>query len=322
MKRVSGRLLQSVGSLHGTLKWTLRDDSWKWNTAMMQGTSYHHSNYSSKAAADPRTIYSYSDQIVHGPARNFQPEYLAADKVPHEYREPVRTEAVGKRISMEEKKTFLVNTLLDLKDSKEVVYGTLDAWVAWEQNFPLALIKRALIVLEKKEEWHRIVQVIKWMLSKGQGTTMGSYEQLICALEKDRRPEEAHNIWVKKIGYDLHSVPWRFCNLMLSIYYRNNLMERLVKLFKDIESYGRRPPCKSIVRKVADAYELLGLLEEKKRVMEKYDDLFTSSSKETPAKARKFSKRGFAAGKQKITCKEKIPKAATESALLQSTSAS
>lgn len=144
--------------------------------------------------------------------------------------------------------------LLDLKDSKEAVYGTLDAWVAWEQTFPLSSLKKALLVLEKEEQWHKVVQVlielqvlklastsgiflsdcfiqvVKWMLSKGQGTTMGTYEQLIRALEKDNRAEEAHKIWEKKMSHDLHSVPWRFCDLMLSIYYRNNMLERLVKV--------------------------------------------------------------------------------------------
>lgn len=49
--------------------------------------------------------------------------------------------------------------LMDLNDSKEAVYGTLDAWVAWERNFPLVSLKRALLVLQKEEQWHRIVQV-------------------------------------------------------------------------------------------------------------------------------------------------------------------
>ena len=49
--------------------------------------------------------------------------------------------------------------LLDIKDSKEAVYGALDAWVAWEQNFPIASLKRALLVLEKEQQWHRIIQV-------------------------------------------------------------------------------------------------------------------------------------------------------------------
>jgi hypothetical protein len=69
------------------------------------------------------------------------------------------------------------------------------------------------------------------MLSKGQGTTMRTYEQLVCALEKDSRAEEAHRIWQKKIAHDLHPVPWRFCHLMLAIYYRNNMLDRLVKVW-------------------------------------------------------------------------------------------
>ncbi|THU66887.1 hypothetical protein C4D60_Mb05t18920 [Musa balbisiana] len=213
--------------------------------------------------------------------------------------EPVEKK-VGKNISSVEKRKFLVNTLLDLKDSKEAVYGTLDAWVAWEQSFPLVTLKKALLVLEKEEQWHRVVQVIKWMLSKGQGTTMGTYEQLIRALEKDNRAEEAHRIWVKKISHDLHSVPWRFCDLMLSIYYRNNMLERLVKLpfvlpptmqlFQELEAYDRKPPSKSVVRKVGDAYEVLGLLEKKNKLLEKYNNLFSEISDKT-SRSSKRSKR-------------------------------
>jgi hypothetical protein len=69
------------------------------------------------------------------------------------------------------------------------------------------------------------------MLSKGQGNTIRTYEQLVRALEKDNRAEEAHKIWVKKIAHDLHSVPWRFCGLMLAIYYRNNMLDRLIKVW-------------------------------------------------------------------------------------------
>ncbi|KAK1264614.1 Pentatricopeptide repeat-containing protein [Acorus gramineus] len=185
----------------------------------------------------------------------------------------------GRNISTTEKTKYLLKILFELRESKEAVYGALDAWVAWEQNFPLVALKRALTTLEKEQQWHKIVQVIKWMLSKGQGTTMGTYGQLILALEKDHRAEEAHKIWVQKIGLDLHSVPWQLCNLMISIYYRNNMLQRLVKLFRDIESYDRKPTDKLIVQKVADAYELLGLPEDKKRILEKYDYLFNESSR-------------------------------------------
>ncbi|KAJ4961694.1 hypothetical protein NE237_021604 [Protea cynaroides] len=201
----------------------------------------------------------------------------------------VRRHQIGENVSRKDKITFLVNTLSDLKDSKEAVYGALDAWVAWEQNFPIASLKQALFALEKEQQWHRVVQVIKWMLSKGQGTTMGVYEQLICALDKDNRAEEAHKFWVKKIGNDLHSVNWKLCKLMISIYYRNNMLERLVKLFKGLEAFDRKPPEKSIVQKVADAYELLGLPEEKNRILEKYNHLFTDTWMGQPKKYRKNS---------------------------------
>uniref|UniRef100_A0A0E0MBW7 Pentacotripeptide-repeat region of PRORP domain-containing protein n=2 Tax=Oryza punctata TaxID=4537 RepID=A0A0E0MBW7_ORYPU len=190
----------------------------------------------------------------------------------------LRQGPVGKNLSSAEKRKFLVNTLLDLEDSKEGVYSTLDAWVAFEREFPVASLKQALVALEKEEQWHRIVQVIKWMLSKGQGKTIRTYEQLVCALEKDNRADEACRIWELKIAHDLQSVPWRFCRLMLGIYYRNNRLDTLVKLFKNLEACGRKPPSKDIVRKVEDTYEMLGLVEEKKELLEKYKELFDKPS--------------------------------------------
>ncbi|KAL5551163.1 hypothetical protein UlMin_001339 [Ulmus minor] len=193
---------------------------------------------------------------------------------PDENSGDVEKHKISKNISRKEKVDFLVKTLLDLKDSKEAVYGALDAWVAWEQNFPIATLKMALFALEKEEEWHRVVQVIKWMLSKGQGTTLGTYNQLIRALDMDNRPDEAHEFWERKIGIDLHSVPWQLCRSMIAIYYRNNMFDRIVKLFEGLEAYDRKVPDKSIALRVANAYELLGRLDENERVLEKYSHLF------------------------------------------------
>uniref|UniRef100_A0ACD5X3G4 Uncharacterized protein n=1 Tax=Avena sativa TaxID=4498 RepID=A0ACD5X3G4_AVESA len=197
---------------------------------------------------------------------------------------------VGHTLSSAEKRKFLINTLLDLEDSKEAVYSTLDAWIAFEQDFPLASLKQAIVALEKEEQWHRIVQVIKWMLSKGQGNTIKTYEQLVRALEKDNRAEEAHKIWEKKIAHDLHSVPWCFCGLMLAIYYRNNMFDRLVKLFLNLEACGRKFPSKEYIRKVEVAYEMLGRLEEKNSLLEKYKDLSNKPSYSDRKKARQFKK--------------------------------
>ncbi|KAK7307796.1 hypothetical protein VNO77_41175 [Canavalia gladiata] len=182
---------------------------------------------------------------------------------------------IGENVSRKDKTRYLYSTLLELNDSKEAIYGALDAWVAWEQNFPIGSLKRILTSLEKEQQWHRVVQVIKWMLSKGQGTTMGTYGQLIRALDMDHRVEEAQKFWEMKIGADLHSVPWQLCHLMISVYYRNNMLEDLVKLFKGLEAFDRKPRDKSIIQKVANAYEMLGLVKEKERVLEKYSHLFT-----------------------------------------------
>ncbi|KAI4313596.1 hypothetical protein L6164_026560 [Bauhinia variegata] len=206
---------------------------------------------------------------------------------------------IGKNLSKRNKEQHLVNTLLDLNDSKESIYGALDAWVAWDQNFPIGSLKRALNALEKEQQWHRIIQVIKWMLSKGQGTTMGTYGQLIRALDMDHRAEEAHKFWENKIGTDLHSVPWQLCHVMISVYYRNNRLEDLIRLFKGLEAFDRKPPDKLIIEKVANAYEKLGLLEEKQRVLEKYGSLFTE---EGPTKK---PKRSWSAGKKKSSSTEK-----------------
>lgn len=42
-----------------------------------------------------------------------------------------------------------------------------------------------------------------------------------------------------------------------------------------------------MVKKVAGAYELLGLLEEKERILEKYEYLFTETTAARPKKSKK-----------------------------------
>jgi hypothetical protein len=48
----------------------------------------------------------------------------------------------------------------ELSNVKEEVYGTLDSFVAWELEFPLIVVKKALKTLEDEREWKRIIQVI------------------------------------------------------------------------------------------------------------------------------------------------------------------
>jgi hypothetical protein len=58
----------------------------------------------------------------------------------------------------------LMVQLRDIDDNKEAIYGALDAWVAWEQNFPIGSLRNILLCLEKEQQWHRIVQVCMYHL--------------------------------------------------------------------------------------------------------------------------------------------------------------
>lgn len=44
---------------------------------------------------------------------------------------------------------------------KEEVYGALDSFIAWELEFPLITVKKAIKSLEEQKEWKRVIQVIK-----------------------------------------------------------------------------------------------------------------------------------------------------------------
>ncbi|KAJ8436514.1 hypothetical protein Cgig2_003212 [Carnegiea gigantea] len=69
-----------------------------------------------------------------------------------------------------------------------------------------------------------------------------------------------------------------FCSMLLSA---------LLQLFRGLEAFGRKPTEKKIVQKVADAYEQLGLVDEKERIMEKYADLFRQSRTESDKKSKR-----------------------------------
>ncbi|XP_052729991.1 uncharacterized protein LOC108325443 isoform X2 [Vigna angularis] len=81
---------------------------------------------------------------------------------------------IGENISRKDKTKYLYSTLLELNDSKETVYGALDAWVAWEQNFPIASLKTILNSLEKEQQWHRVVQLVNH-LGKTLQTTLRTH---------------------------------------------------------------------------------------------------------------------------------------------------
>lgn len=73
----------------------------------------------------------------------------------------------------------------------------------------------------------------------------------------------------------------------MKIYIFTSFVPQIMQLFQALETFNRKPQGRSVVRKVGDAYEVLGLLEEKKKLLEKYDSLFSETSDQTSQKSQK-----------------------------------
>ncbi|KAF2310196.1 hypothetical protein GH714_007156 [Hevea brasiliensis] len=59
-----------------------------------------------------------------------------------------------------EKALNLVRIVSELPNEKEAVYGALDKWTAWETEFPLLAVAKALRILRKRSQWLRVIQVV------------------------------------------------------------------------------------------------------------------------------------------------------------------
>ncbi|CAK9862613.1 unnamed protein product [Sphagnum jensenii] len=163
----------------------------------------------------------------------------------------------------------LVELVMSFSNVKEDVYGGLDAWCAWELEFPLVAVKKALRLLQGEQQWRRIIQVSKWMLSKGQGRTMATYELLLQALDEEGRVEEADALFEKILTENEECTPRSLFHRVMTMHERYNQPKRLLEVFADMEELGVRPDMQSVYR-VARTYESLGLLKRKELVLQKY----------------------------------------------------
>ncbi|XP_029128210.1 pentatricopeptide repeat-containing protein At4g21190 isoform X2 [Cajanus cajan] len=175
----------------------------------------------------------------------------------------------NKKIGTISKAAKLVNSIKELSNVKEEVYGALDSYVAWELEFPLITVKKALKTLEFEQEWKRVIQVTKWMLSKGQGKTMGSYFTLLNALVEDDRLDEAEELWTKLLMQYMESLPRRFFDKMISIYRKRDMHDKMFEIFADMEELGLRPSI-SVVSMIGEAFKELGMLDKYQKLHAKY----------------------------------------------------
>jgi len=156
-----------------------------------------------------------------------------------------------------------------LSNVKEEVYGALDSFVAWELEFPLIVVKKALKTLEDEKEWKRIIQVIKWMFNKGQGKTMGSYYTLLNAFIEDGRIEEAKELFGMIFSRYMEGLPRTFFMRMISLYYSVGAYDKMFEVFADMEELGVRPDG-SIVRMLGDAFQKLEMMDKYEKLKKKY----------------------------------------------------
>ncbi|KAK3165489.1 hypothetical protein QOZ80_1AG0033800 [Eleusine coracana subsp. coracana] len=174
-----------------------------------------------------------------------------------------------KKIGTISKSQKLVECIKELSNVKEEVYGTLDSFVAWELEFPLIVVKKALKTLEDEREWKRIIQVIKWMFNKGQGKTMGSYYTLLNALIEDGRVEEAEELFQKIFSRYMEGLPRSFFMRMVSLYYNLGSYDKMFEVFADMEELGVRPEG-SIIRMLGDVFQKLGMMDKYEKLKKKY----------------------------------------------------
>lgn len=163
----------------------------------------------------------------------------------------------------------LVRIVSQLPNEKEAVYGALDKWTAWETEFPLIAAAKALQILRKRSQWRRVIQVAKWMLSKGQGATMGTYDTLLLAFDMDNRVDEAESLWNMILHTSTRSISKRLFSRMISLYDHHNMQEKVIEVFADMEELRVRPD-ENTARKVALAFQEVGQEDKQKLVLRRY----------------------------------------------------
>ncbi|KAK2642641.1 hypothetical protein Ddye_024404 [Dipteronia dyeriana] len=175
----------------------------------------------------------------------------------------------------------LVKIISELPNEKEAVYGALNKWTAWETEFPLIAAAKALKILRNRGRWLRVIQVAKWMLSKGQGATMATYDTLLLAFDKDKRVDEAESLWNMIVHTHTRSISKQLCSRIVSLYDHHGMQDKIIEVnrrasnlphctaFADMEELGVRPD-EDTVRRIARAFRKLGQEEKRKLFLKKY----------------------------------------------------
>lgn len=215
----------------------------------------------------------------HGSCKNFQVSRLGeiqgksgveASKMPRSREQTYFGQSTKWQRNISPKAVDLVKKVLIMSDVKEEVYKELDKWLAFEQTFPIKHIKQALKVFKREKDWKRVIQISKWMLSKGQGKTIDTYKDLMVALDGQGRMDEAEHIWENKILKSSMSIPNKVVSYALAMLERHNKPIEVIKLFTSMEESGRKLDSYSVIR-AAMACKEAGFLEKQQQLLRKYN---------------------------------------------------
>lgn len=68
------------------------------------------------------------------------------------------------------------------------------------------------------------------MLSKGQGTTMATYDAVLLAFDKKERIDEAGSLWNMILHTHTRSISKRLFSRMISLYDHHDIQEKIIEV--------------------------------------------------------------------------------------------
>lgn len=88
--------------------------------------------------------------------------------------------------------------------------------------------------------WHA-AQVAKWMLGKGQGMTMGTFDTLLLAFDMDGRVDEAESFWNMILHTHTRSISKRLFSRMIWLYDHHNKPDKVIEVFERLPNFNNLP---------------------------------------------------------------------------------
>ncbi|KAA3464484.1 pentatricopeptide repeat-containing protein chloroplastic-like isoform X1 [Gossypium australe] len=96
-------------------------------------------------------------------------------------------------------------------------------------------------------------QMTKWMLSKGQVATMGTYGTFLLAFDMENRVDEAGSLWNLVLHTHNRSILKRLFSRMISLFDHHSMPNKIIETWRSCVKLDE-----NTVRKVVRAFQELG----------------------------------------------------------------